>query len=115
MNMNIFIYYGAELDKHDYENTVEKFGITDFYNRIFSAGLNFKEVGELSHSWKYIVGKEIYWGRDCIVNINQFNDKFIVEGTDIKLKLEDESEIRKKLIGVGIKNIPTYKMFVCWD
>jgi hypothetical protein len=48
------------------------------------------------------------------MNINQFNDKFIVEGTDIKLKLEDESEIRKKLLQIGITNIPTYKIFNCW-
>jgi hypothetical protein len=115
LNMNIFVYYGAELNKHDYENLVDKFDIKDLYNKVYGMGLNFKEVGHIPSSWKYIIGKEIYWSRDNLIDINQFNDKFIVEGTDIKLKLEDESEIRKKLLQIGITNIPTYKIFNCWN
>jgi hypothetical protein len=61
------------------------------------------------------VGKEIYWNPDSIININQYDNKFIIENTNIKLKLEDESEIRKKLLEIGIKNIPTYKIFTCWN
>ena len=59
--VNILVYYGAIIDKEDYENISEKLGMNNFYASIMKHHLNFKDVGKIGESWKYVVGKEIYW------------------------------------------------------
>ena len=102
MTYNIFIYFGAILNKNDYEN-LQLIGIDDLYTKIYSNGLQFKEIGDATSSWEYVVGKELKWEQGLITNIEDF-----------KLSIEDENEIRKKLLDIGIHNQPEYKIFISW-
>ncbi len=110
-NINTFIYYGAEMNKNDYENQTMKFDVTDIYPKIFSKGLRFREIGEISTSWRYMVGKEIYWSTD---NMIEFNQDLKINNEDMLLSEDEKIEVRKKLMELGITTPPTYKIFNCW-
>ena len=113
MKLNTFIYYGAEITKQDYENFFKKLDKSQLYSTIFSKGLNFREYGEMSSTWHYIVGKELYWSIDnSIINLNdQFNS---IDNNNILLSDEEKLDIRKKLLELNITNEPQYKIFSCW-
>ena len=113
MKFNTFIYYGAKIDKNDYENLTNKLGIMELYSKIFSVGLQFREIGEIGKSWDYVVGKEIKWVQDSVLDMEFINNEFIMN--DIHLKIDNEDETRQKLLKLGITNIPKYYIFTCWD
>lgn len=115
MKINTFIYYGVLFNKEDYENLTSKLNIGDLYSRVFGVGLRFREVGDISDSWQYVIGKEIHWDINNNIDLEFKNEGFIIKDKNIKLKIEDESDVRKRLLQIGISNIPTYKIFSCWD
>ena len=114
MELNTFIYYGAEINKNDYENLFKKLNKTQLYSTIFSKGLNFREIGQISTTWNYVIGKELYWSIDnSIINLNeQFNS---INNSSIILSEEEKLQIRKKLLELDITSEPQYKIFSCWQ
>ena len=83
--VNILVYYGAIIDKEDYENISEKLGMNNFYASIMKHHLNFKDVGKIGESWKYVVGKEIYWDyEDHIFSFDIKDDKIIINDKEME-------------------------------
>lgn len=116
MAANIFIYYGAKMDKVDYENLTKKHGIMNLYGEAYSKGLTFRDIGEIGNG-KYIVGKEIAWNRNDIISITRKEDEFVIDenNNNLKLSIEEENNIRVKLLELNISEYPKYYVFICWD
>ena len=109
MKINLFIYYGTEINKVDYENLTKKLGVHTLFADIFKVGLSIRDVGVIGESWRFIVGKEINWTLNSVTNFNFINNELYVDGN--KIQIEDEDEVRRKLISIGITNQPSYKIF----
>ena len=111
--VNILVYYGAIIDKEDYENISEKLGMNNFYASIMKHHLNFKDVGKIGESWKYVVGKEIYWDyEDHIFSFDVKDNKIIIN--DKEMEDINTIDIRERLLELNISSEPKLYIFNSW-
>ena len=116
MNINLFIYYGAKIDKIDYENLTRKLGFEYLYKTVYSTGLTFRDVGEVGATGVYIIGKEILWNQGDYVQLARIQDK-LCDNEDNTICIDEnlEDEVRQKLLDINITNHPQYYFFATTD
>ena len=116
MNINLFIYYGAKIDKIDYENLTRKLGFEYLYKTVYSKGLTFRDVGEAGATGVYIIGKEILWNQGDCVQLARIQDK-LCDNEDNTICIDEnlEDEVRQKLLDINITNRPQYYFFATTD
>lgn len=112
---NLFIYYGTKIDKIDFDNLTNKLGMERFYQLVFSKGLTFRDFGEIGASGEYVVGKEIYWKMNEPMILDNINGELCIDDKNILLNVEEENNIRQKLLELDITMPPKYYFFYCWD
>lgn len=111
---NLFVYYGVKIGKSDYERLSNKNGTAGFYGRVLQQGLRYRECGDRNTTWEYVIGAEIYWNYDKnITELEYGEDGNIYIGGKI-LKINNESEIREKLLDLDLQAMPKYYIFNCW-
>lgn len=116
-NFSTFIYYGVIIDKNDYENLTKKYGLINLYSQIFEKELSFKDIGEVGSSWKQVIGKEITYDLNNVLSMEYKNNNFYLlnDKKDINLSVEEENEVKKSLISLGITKSPAYHIFTSWE
>lgn len=114
LEVHTFIYYGSIITKEDYENLTEKHGMMDLYQRVYSTGLTLKDVGEIGTTLTYVIGKELNWEMTPVTNLSYENNEFIIDDIKEKIKIDNEDEVRSKLLQIGITNPPKYCIVTCW-
>lgn len=112
---NLFIYYGTQIDKIDYENLTNKLGFEMLYKTVFSKGLTFRDVGEIGATSKYVIGKEIAWKINDTIVLDNVNGILSLNDKSITLTEDEENEVRQKLLEINITTYPQYHFFYCWD
>lgn len=116
MNINLFVYYGAKIDKIDYENLTRKLGFEYLYQTVYSKGLTFRDVGEIGTTGVYIIGKEILWNQGDCIKLQNIQEKLCDnEGNCICIDEKLEDEVRQKLLDINITNRPEYYFFATMD
>ena len=116
MNINLFIYYGAKIDKIDYENLTRKLGFEYLYKTVYSKGLTFRDVGEIGATGMYIIGQEILWNQGDCVQLKKIQEQLCDNaGNSICIDEKLEDEIRQKLLDINITNHPQYYFFATMD
>lgn len=117
MRINLFIYYGAKIDKIDYENLTRKLGFEYLYQTVYSKGLTFRDAGEIGKNGVYIIGKEIHWETSDVFELKKINDQLLIRETNSPMYISDELEddVRQKLLEIDITNKPNYYVFTSVD
>lgn len=116
MNINLFVYYGAKIDRVDYENLTRKLGFEYLYQTVYSKGLTFRDVGEIGTTGVYIIGKEILWNQGECTSLMKINNELCIDNENKICIGEDlEDEIRQKLLDINVTNKPQYYFFATLD
>lgn len=111
--VNLIFYYGAMINKSDYELLTKQLKIDQLYSNIMNAGLNFKDVGKVGSSWNYVIGKELKWEFEKnYVSYEIINNELYLDGE--KVDLVDKNEVKEKLISLNIFREPKFYIFTSW-
>lgn len=111
--VNLIFYYGAMINKSDYELLTKQLKIDQLYSNIMNAGLSFKDVGKVGSSWNYVIGKELKWEFEKnYVSYEIINNELYLDGE--KVDLVDKTEVKEKLISLNIFREPKFYIFTSW-
>lgn len=111
--VNLIFYYGAMINKSDYELLTKQLKMDQLYSNIMSAGLSFKDVGKVGSSWNYVIGKELKWEFEKnYVSYEIIDNELYLDGE--KVDLVDKNEVKEKLISLNIFREPKFYIFTSW-
>lgn len=111
--VNLIFYYGAMINKNDFEILTKQLKIDQLYSSIMNAGLSFKDVGKIGSSWNYVIGKELKWEFEKnYVSYEIIDNELYLDGE--KVDLVDRNEVKEKLISLNIFREPKFYIFTSW-